>query len=60
MTAKKNYPELLEKLTEGISNLASSEQWQHYLDFQSRFHRYRTGSVRLFQCRECPTSHVRV
>ncbi len=54
MTAKNNYPELLEKLTEGISNLASSEQWQHYLDFQSRFHRYSYGNVLLIaaQCHQ--------
>jgi hypothetical protein len=26
------------QLTEEISNLTASEKWQHYLDFQSRFH----------------------
>lgn len=54
MTAKNNHPELIEKLTEGISNLTSSEEWQHYLNFQSRFHRYSFGNVLLIaaQCHE--------
>lgn len=54
MTAKNNHPELIEKLTEGISNLTSSDQWQHYLDLQSRFHRYSFGNVLLIaaQCHE--------
>ena len=54
MTAKNNHPELIEKLTEGISNLTSSEEWQHYLDFQSRFHCYSFGNVLLIatQCHE--------
>ena len=54
MTAKNNHPELIEKLAEGIGNLTSSEQWQHYLDFQSRFHRYSFGNVLLIaaQCHE--------
>ena len=32
MTAKNNHPELIAKLAEGIENLTSSEEWQHYLD----------------------------
>ena len=54
MTATKNHPELLEKLTEGISNLTSSEQWQRHLDVQSRFHRYSFGNVLLIaaQCHQ--------
>lgn len=54
MTAKNNHPELIEQLTEGISNLTSSEEWQRYLDFQSRFHRYSFGNVLLIaaQCHE--------
>ena len=49
MTAKNNHPELIDKLTEGIANLTSSTEWQHYLDFQSRFHPYRTGAARIFE-----------
>ena len=47
MTAKNNHPELIEKLAEGIGNLTSSEEWQHYLDFQSKFHRYSFNIVLL-------------
>lgn len=54
MTAKNNHPELIEKLAEGIGNLTFSEEWQHYLDFQSRFHRYSFGNALLIaaQCDE--------
>jgi len=54
MTAKNKHPELIAQLTEGISQLTSSEDWQHYLDFQSRFHRYSFGNVLLIaaQCHE--------
>ncbi len=31
---------LLEELTTGIAELTTSERWQHFLDVQSRFHRY--------------------
>jgi len=36
----------------GISTLTSSEEWQRYLDFQSRFHHYSFGNVLLIaaQC----------
>jgi hypothetical protein len=51
MTAEKNHPELIERLAEGISNLTSSEEWQHYLDFQSRFHRYSFNNVLLIAAR---------
>jgi antirestriction protein ArdC len=52
MTAKNSHPELIEKLNAGIRNLTSSEEWQRYLDFQSRFHRYSYGNVLLIaaQC----------
>jgi hypothetical protein len=54
LTAKNNHPELIEKLTDGITKLTTSEEWQHYLDFQSRFHRYSFGNVLLIsaQCHE--------
>ena len=47
MTAKDNHSELIDQLTEGIANLTSSTQWQDYLNFQSRFHRYSFGNVLL-------------
>jgi antirestriction protein ArdC len=40
MTALTNRPELLAELTDGISNLTRSDEWQRYLDVQGRFHRY--------------------
>jgi len=54
MTTKNNHPELIEKLAEGISNLTTSDDWEHYLDFQGRFHRYSFGNVLLIaaQCHE--------
>jgi len=54
MTAKNDHHELIDQLTEGIADLTSSENWQHYLDFQSRFHRYSFGNVLLIaaQCHE--------
>jgi len=54
MTAKNNHPELIEKLTDGISRLTTSDEWQRYLDFQSKFHRYSFNNVVLIaaQCHE--------
>jgi hypothetical protein len=40
MTATTDRSDLLASLTEGISNLTSSDEWQRYLDCQSRFYRY--------------------
>ena len=36
--------ELLQRLTEGVETLTSSEDWVRYLDVQSRFHRYSFGN----------------
>jgi hypothetical protein len=57
MTAKDNHPELIEKLTEGISNLTTSDEWQNYLDFQSRLPKYSFRNVLLIsaQCHEATT-----
>jgi antirestriction protein ArdC len=54
MTAENNHPELIAQLTEGISDLTTSDEWQRYLDFQGRFHRYSFGNVLLIaaQCHE--------
>lgn len=50
--ATTNRPELVEKLTDGIARLTSSEGWQRYLDFQAQFHNYSFGNVLLIaaQC----------
>lgn len=49
MMAKNNHTELVAQLTEGISTLTSSEEWQRHLETQSRFHNYRTGRSAIFQ-----------
>ena len=53
MTATSNRPDLLARLTDGISKLTTSEQWQRYLDFQGRFHRYSANNVVLISM-QCP------
>ena len=54
MTGKNNHSELIAQLTEGIRNLTTSEEWRHYLDFQSRFYSYSFRNVLLIdaQCHE--------
>jgi len=34
---RKDNSELIDKLTEGIASLTTSEKWREYLEFQSRF-----------------------
>ena len=58
MTAKNNRLELIEKLTEGITNLAASDRWRRYLDFQARFHRYSFGNVLLIAAQCHGATHV--
>jgi hypothetical protein len=47
MPANERHAELVERLTEGIADLTSSDQWLRYLDFQGRFRRYSAGNVLL-------------
>ncbi len=47
INATTKHPELIDKLTEGISQLTSSDKWQSYLEFQSRFHHYSFNNVLL-------------
>jgi antirestriction protein ArdC len=42
-----NRPDLVEKLTEGIANLTTTDEWQRFLQYQSRFHRYSPNNVML-------------
>jgi hypothetical protein len=49
LTARDHYPELVAELTERIGTLTTSEEWKRYLEFQSRFHHYRTGRSAIFQ-----------
>jgi antirestriction protein ArdC len=53
-----NRPELVEKLTEGITRLTSSDEWQQYLDFQSKFHSYSFGNVLLIAAQRHDASRV--
>jgi hypothetical protein len=45
--------ELTDQLASGISALASTEEWQAYLDFQARFPHYSFGNVMLILL-QCP------
>jgi hypothetical protein len=38
MCATNNHPELITQLSDGISRFTTSDEWQRYLDCQSRFH----------------------
>jgi hypothetical protein len=42
-----NYDDLLESLSDGVAQLATSEKWTQYLDVQSRFHTYSSNNVML-------------
>ncbi len=48
-----NRLELVEKLTEGILRLTSSDEWQRFLNYQSVFHSYSFGNVLLIIA-QCP------
>jgi antirestriction protein ArdC len=58
MTAKISHPELIARLTEGISKLTSSEEWRHYLDVQSRFHPYSFANVLLIAAQRHEATRV--
>jgi hypothetical protein len=47
--------DLLAQLTEGISKLTTSFEWQRFLEFQSRFHQYSFSNVILI-ARQCPSA----
>lgn len=58
MTSKNNHPELIAALTKGVSNLTTSEGWQRYLTFQSRFHRYSYGNALLIAAQRATATRV--
>ncbi|MGH9079788.1 MAG: ArdC family protein [Acidimicrobiales bacterium] len=58
MTAPNDHPELIGQLTEGISNLTSSDEWRRYLDLQSRFHHYSFGNVLLIAAQSREATRV--
>jgi antirestriction protein ArdC len=47
MTTTTDRSDLLASLTEGISKLTTSDEWQRYLDCQSRFYHYSSNNVML-------------
>jgi hypothetical protein len=47
MTTTTDRSELLEQLSEGIAKLTTSDEWQRYLDCQSRFYRCSSNNVML-------------
>jgi hypothetical protein len=58
MVARNSHPELIEKLTEGVANLTSTEEWQRYLKVQSRFHHYSFGNAFLIAFQRPDASQV--
>ncbi len=53
MSVGGRHAELLGQLAQGVAELTSSERWQDYLRFQSRFHRYSFNNVVLIAT-QCP------
>jgi len=41
------------QITAGVQALADSDGWRAMLDTAAKFHRYSTGSVGIFEVREC-------
>ncbi|MHB8263476.1 MAG: ArdC-like ssDNA-binding domain-containing protein [Acidimicrobiales bacterium] len=58
MQTTHNHSELLVQLADGISRLVSSEDWQHYLDYQSRFHHYSFQNALLIALQRHEASQV--
>ncbi len=58
MPANDRHAELVDKLTEGIADLTSSDQWRRYLDFQGRFRRYSAGNVLLISAQRPEATRV--
>jgi hypothetical protein len=58
MAGNNNHSELIAQLAEGIKSLTTSDEWQHYLDVQSRFHRYSFGNVLLIDAQRHEATRV--
>ena len=58
MAGSKNNSELIAQLADGIKRLTTSEEWQHYLDVQSRFHSYSFGNVLLIDAQRHEATRV--
>jgi antirestriction protein ArdC len=53
MPAQRNHDDLMQQLTDGIAQLADSDEWRRHLDVQSRFHHYSFSNVLLIAA-QCP------
>jgi len=49
---------VLERLSEGIASLTSSDKWQEWLDVQSRFHQYSFNNTLLIQLQSPEATRV--
>ncbi|MGC1239900.1 MAG: ArdC-like ssDNA-binding domain-containing protein [Acidimicrobiales bacterium] len=54
----RDYAELLESLSEGITSLTTSERWSQYLEVQSRFPRYSSNNVLLILAQKPDATRV--
>ena len=55
-SSRKN--ETLERLTNGIAQLTSSDSWRAWLKAQARFHRYSFSNTILIMCQRSTASRV--
>ena len=58
MSATNNDPELITQPADGISTLTTSDEWQRYLNCQSRFHHYSFGNVLLIATQRYEATRV--
>jgi N-terminal domain of anti-restriction factor ArdC len=50
--------EIIQKLSDGIARLTTSETWQHWLEVQGRFHRYSFNNTLLIQLQRPEATQV--
>lgn len=58
MTETTSRTNVLERLSEGIASLTSSDKWQEWLDVQSRFHQYSFNNTLLIQLQSPEATRV--
>lgn len=58
MTTNDRRDDVLNRLTEGITNLTSSDAWQEWLTVQSRFHRYSFNNTLLIHLQRPEATRV--
>jgi hypothetical protein len=50
--------EVLQQLADGVSRLTTTDEWQRYLDCQSRFHSYSFGNAILITAQRRDATRV--